>query len=74
MWVVRADECGCPERSEDGVGFLGAGVTGNCDLPKIGPGKQILVLCKSSKSSYLLSRHVSPRFHIFSRNPFLECL
>lgn len=30
---------------------LGTGITGSCELPKIGAGNQILVLCKSSNMS-----------------------
>lgn len=41
---------GCPRMPKEGVGSAGAVVTGDCELPGVGLGKQIPVLCKISWS------------------------
>lgn len=32
--------CKCPQRPEDGIGYLGAGLTGSCEPPCVGDGNQ----------------------------------
>lgn len=41
----------CPQKPEECFGFSRVGVTGGCDLPNMGAGKRMLLLCKSDKSS-----------------------
>lgn len=43
--------CGCLKMPEEGVGWLGAEVTGGCELPSLGTGNKTWVLWKSSKNS-----------------------
>lgn len=58
----QADVGGCPRGPEEGVGSLGIGVTDSCELCvrfNMGAENWSLVLCKSSKCSYLPS-HLYP--------------
>lgn len=56
--------CGCLQRPEKGVGFLGAGVTDSCELPDVGAGSLIQVfgetatLLKLSHFSHFHSIHL----------------
>lgn len=48
-YVSMSGVSGCSKMSEEGVGSLGAGVTGGFELPNMGAGNQSCILCKSSK-------------------------
>ncbi|EGW01846.1 hypothetical protein I79_007276 [Cricetulus griseus] len=48
---VYAHKCRYSWRPEEGIKFLGAGVTGNCELSMVEAGNQTSALYKSSKHS-----------------------
>jgi hypothetical protein len=51
MWV--------PAMSEEGIGFLGVGVTGSSEPPSVGAGDMTLLLCRSSEHPEPLSHRTS---------------
>lgn len=63
----------CLWSAEQGIGFTEAGLSGSCELSKVGSGNWTWVLSKNIKYSYLLRPLCRLQDSVFCQNNFMFC-
>lgn len=64
--------CRNPQRPEEDIGSLGAGITSGHEQPDLGVRNQVLTLSESSKHSHLQSHRLCPQMGTFKVGSYLE--